>query len=300
MFWLSLLACPDPSGGTDTDVVQTDTTTVEPEERHHPAGYAEPSVHGTEAKLQEQVCRACHGDGLQGGISQVSCTTCHAQAGFGGWDRDCTFCHGSGDDPAPPEDIDDNTDPASISFPEHTNHTAETEQHDPYDCIECHVLPADVLSDGHLFVGDDTPGVAEVFWPAGQTPPDARSPDAVYDAATSTCTNVYCHGAGLGRAGEVSSGDNVVCGGCHGVAVANQLSVPHRLHINAGVDCDSCHPTAVREPSWEIVDKSLHIDGEITMISTPGGLTWDADSRACTGSCHGKDTHPAKAWNPVE
>jgi hypothetical protein len=44
-------------------------------ERGHPSGWA--VTHKTSAKAELETCTECHGDQLNGGISQVSCTKCH-------------------------------------------------------------------------------------------------------------------------------------------------------------------------------------------------------------------------------
>ncbi len=44
--------------------------------QQHPAGWL-PGGHMTAARADSVSCQECHGDDLSGGISKVSCTSCH-------------------------------------------------------------------------------------------------------------------------------------------------------------------------------------------------------------------------------
>lgn len=174
---LLLLACPaspkvdDTSGTTPTG------------NRHHPAGYGLQEAHGPDAKYQTETCTECHGADLTGGTSAISCDSCHAE----GWRTDCTFCHGGTDNTtgAPPTDIDNAT--SDLSFAEHTVHVEET-IHAPFACMQCHVEPTDVLSVGHLFVGDTTSGVAEMDFSAGLSSAGSYGGGASCSTSTATAT----------------------------------------------------------------------------------------------------------------
>ncbi|HUJ18460.1 MAG TPA: hypothetical protein VL197_10775 [Nitrospirota bacterium] len=63
---LSLAGCSDPNTKA---VVNTDTG-------QHASGWL-PAGHMTAARTDAVVCESCHGSNLQGGISGISCTSCH-------------------------------------------------------------------------------------------------------------------------------------------------------------------------------------------------------------------------------
>ncbi|MFL5264202.1 MAG: CxxxxCH/CxxCH domain c-type cytochrome, partial [Anaeromyxobacteraceae bacterium] len=93
-----------------------------------------------------------------------------------------------------------------------------------------------------------------------------------YDAATQTCSNVYCHGnfpsskATLPPPSPTWNGgsDAATCGSCH------DLPPPEPRHVNLGgvPGCNgnpnfptlACHPSKYTPTS---VDPKLHIDGKI-------------------------------------
>ena len=250
---------------------------------YHPTGFEDPSVHGQQLKLQEDDCRACHGDQLNGlGSADVSCDSCHPVD----WRTDCTFCHGGDetDTGAPPRDIDGTTDPEATSFPPHTVHTTET-IHAAWSCVMCHVQPDDVLSVEHVF--DSSPAVAEVDFSGGLA--------SGADWGGNGCSNNYCHGNGRDP-GDVSTDAEIACGDCHvgpdaNAQEANQLSGEHREHIAHDVDCFECHP--VVNEAGEITDATRHVDGEKT-LELPYGVTRDGDGR-CTGECH-NEIHQNDSW----
>lgn len=283
MLTLALLGCdptdkPGDTGG-DTD------------SRYHPDGWSDPTVHGMEAKHQDQACTSCHGADLTGIGDALSCDTCHT-AGTDAWRTDCTFCHGGENDStgAPPEGIDNETDESELTFPAHTAHVQATSLHVAFDCVQCHVKPTDVLSDGHLFVGDTTPAVADLTFVAG------LSQSAAWDGGG--CSNLYCHGNGQGDNGAVEATASVECGDCHAVAGSGEsalerMSGEHDEHVEEGVRCAECHGEVV-DASNAITDVSLHVDGSVS-VALPGEVTRDGSGR-CTGSCHGEG-HSSESWD---
>ncbi len=62
----------------------TDESTFDPVTGKHPTGWSDPTAHGANAKSRAagfSSCQECHGAGYAGGLSAVSCFTCHgAQA----------------------------------------------------------------------------------------------------------------------------------------------------------------------------------------------------------------------------
>ncbi len=256
---------------------------VDPNEPYHPPDWALPENHGVATNLQtDGDCRSCHGANLDavGGTTAVSCDDCHEPT----WRTDCTFCHGgtvnaSG---APPKDIDGEEDPTLISF---TSHTAHIDQ--GYGCEQCHYKPSDVLSNGHVF-GDVTPGYGEIDYT------DGYSVLATYNAATSTCSNAYCHGDGQADNGTATDGEGPYgCTSCHSnLGDPNgwaQMSGRHALHLNADSICSECHANTV-DAANTIIGPDYHVNGAKDVLSN------ELDAGAtCNGACHGHD-HQNDTW----
>lgn len=292
MWWIAMVGCDDhlfPNRSYEA----ADTAASS----YHPVGWSAPAVHGIAAKFQEQDCQACHGADFppDGGTAGVSCDTCHDVA-VSDWRTSCTFCHGDPEEGsgAPPQDIDDATDVATMSFAPHLVHVAETPLHVAWDCTTCHVRPDSALAPGHLFVGDTTPGLAEVAFVEG-----AGAGGSYVDGS---CT-VACHGDADGGlvSIRVDAGD-VTCGDCHAVTEGwGRLSGAHEDHLTAddggAIVCADCHSTAA-PPNGGVVaidpaHLGQHVDGTVQV--DPVGMTWNGDG--CTGSCH-DETHSLKdnAW----
>ena len=251
---------------------------------HHPAGYYDFNVHGPDAKLQTETCTDCHGDDLSGGTSGVSCDGCHGAE----WKTDCTFCHGGTDNEtgAPPRDILGATDPGELSFAAHTAHVEAT-THEAFDCNVCHTKPTDVLSLGHVLVGDTTPGVAEVDLAGG------LNPSGTYDGLT--CGNLYCHGNGQADDGSVDKDEAIDgCNGCHLDWTSTSWSSMgghHQKHMSEGFDCSNCHADTVNA-AHELIGPELHVDGTAEVAITKG-IEWS--NGKCTGECHG-EVHNNRTW----
>lgn len=252
-----------------------------PDDGVHPPGYGTPDQHGQDAKLQVLACPSCHGERLEGGEGgALSCASeCHG--GGPQWASNCAWCHGSDESGLPPEDIDDSA-PTDISFPGHGAHVSGRIA-TPMGCVACHQEPTDAFSAGHLFVGDSTPGVAEV------TLLDAPLPGGTYDGES--CT-VACHGDGRGTGSIARLDGSRACDGCHDAGPgADALSEPHDKHVEEGLSCSECHGGTVS--GWEtVVGVSLHVNGTPDVGMPPemvrvGGL--------CTGTCHG-EAHASRPW----
>lgn len=287
---LGLVACgnqrPDPRGTVQAAETSTETTppdTASDTSPHHPEGYAAPAVHGAAAVIQEEACVDCHGGDLTGDGAAVSCDNCHEE----GWRTDCTRCHGGEDNQtgAPPAPVFKNS-----SFETHSWHVEEN-SNPAYGCEQCHTTPADVLSAGHLFVGDSTPGAAEVDFSGG------LSPEGTYLGGGS-CTNLYCHGSGLENSGEVSDADGPLsCDTCHpfrdsGSAAWSTMSGDHTFHVAYNPNCGHCHNN-VNDRNNAMPDPSLHVDGRIDRVSAHA-MTIEEDN-TCSGECHGA-IHDKHQW----
>ncbi len=116
------------------------------------------------------VCRSCHGEDYRGGKSGSSCYTCHP--GKGGPEA-CNVCHGSSENPAPPQDLYDHTDISYMGVGAHQVHVQKDD-----NCSLCHNTPQSVADAGHI---DRTPH-AEVNENRG------------WDRKSATCAHA-CHWA---------------------------------------------------------------------------------------------------------
>ncbi len=260
----------------------TTTTTAAPE-RYHPEAWAEPTNHGEALKMGLQDCRQCHGNDLSGQVGP-SCDSCHQE----GWRSNCTFCHGGTDNPsgAPPRDLTGATVKELLSFQAHTPHVSAS-NHAPYDCIQCHQEPMDVLSLEHVF--DSTPGRAEVRFSNG------LSRAGRYDG-DGACANLYCHGNGDGVLGAFTHTEAPNCTSCHGgMASPNtwaRMSGEHEKHLDEELECQDCHAATVSDPTT-ILDPSLHVNGQKDVVLGPSTMT--RANGTCSGTCHG-ERHNSRRW----
>jgi predicted CxxxxCH...CXXCH cytochrome family protein len=121
-------------------------------------------------------------------------------------------------------------------------------------CAECHVMPSEVASPGHI----DTPPPVEVFPRGFGGLAEARGAEPRWEQGT--CSNVYCHGGQTldwGGAPEA-----VYCGTCHAIPPEDAAHV-------AGLrftDCAGCHASSVDEFGNPMIDaegRSAHLDGDV-------------------------------------
>lgn len=166
----------------------------------------------------------------------------------------CSSCHGSADregtaiaQAAPPSDIDGNTDTSAPGVGAHLNHVEAGPDHVAILCTQCHVMPEDTQSPGHI---DSPPPAEVVFGSLAQT--GGRQP--TYDPTTHTCTDTYCHGSAVVTWTEPRSSANA-CGTCHGLP-------PPPPHASS-TECSLCHSTVIDE-NREFVAPQLHVNGAVT------------------------------------
>lgn len=253
--------------------------------RHHPVGFNDSATHGIALKEQAEDCRSCHGNNLEGATGP-SCDSCH-QAG---WRTNCTYCHGGTDTMtgAPPRDLHGATARDQLTFRAHTEHTT-VKNHAAYDCTECHVKPADVLSVNHIF--DNTPGgMSEVDFQAG------LSPNGSYGGSGS-CASLYCHGNGRTVGSYSHDQPEPNCSGCHTgpgstLAAYLRMSGEHARHMREGYTCVDCHG-AVVDGAGTITTPDLHVNGAKDIQFNVAGFTWN--NGRCAGTCHG-ERHNNRGW----
>jgi len=215
-------------------------------------------------------CKSCHGADYAGkGSNDKNCLKCHQKEDG---PENCTVCHGSNDNAAPPEDLAENTETLYITVGAHQTHVSGTKLTTNMlgNCTTCH-------SDVPVFsvashVNDGTVHSEVLFSNIGE---NFTTNNPTWDRNTATCSNVYCHGAFefaehdnnpayvdsiiAGTYLDVkwnSVGTNqAVCGSCHGL--------PPQGHIaSALTECSNCHANVV-DSSLNIVGKSLHINGRV-------------------------------------
>jgi predicted CxxxxCH...CXXCH cytochrome family protein len=255
----------------------------------HPAGFASPSGHPQYLYAQNyplSQCKACHGTTYAGaGDPNLSCSKsgCHVDANNAGKSPEaCSTCHGNfkaaANDlvaAAPPSTVLGVTDPAARGVGAHQKHLATATFGKTLKCQECHTVPSQVTSPGHLgtlpaeVVFNDT--LAQLKSGNGTV-----IPHPAYDPATLKCNNTFCHGNWTIRKAtstqqfiytdSVMVGANyspvwnggsteAKCGSCHGL--------PPKGHLLVALStCGTCH-IGVVDNNGQIVDKTRHINGKI-------------------------------------
>jgi hypothetical protein len=243
----------------------------------HPDGFANPNSPNFHAEYLTEInwdlmaCQACHGTSYDGkGVSDKNCLSCHTSAGG---PEACNTCHGSQNNPAPPKDLEGDTETTDQGVGAHQAHVAGTtwSTFRQGDCGKCHIKPASYDAPGHI---DDTPH-AEVPFSALATMNGELN--TTYDRLDAKCDNVYCHGgfefkksdsqykwAYADSLNPVIKGRNrtmywkfvgtgqALCGSCHGL--------PPEGHI-AATTCGGCHSDVV-DDNFNITNKFLHINGQ--------------------------------------
>ena len=238
-----------------------------------------------------QNCTFCHGlpPNRAGG---THCSNCHhnvvdAQANlinptlhlngtvdFADPNTPCNTCHGSVSSPAPPPDLEGNSDSSMVGVGQHLRHvtTPVLDIRGPIQCSECHQVPANASSPGHFGPGH-APGIvaAATVFPnlAGSgTLARAQSASPNWNPSSTTCTGAYCHGGGEPLNTDLTPGllqtpnwvapDSGECGiTCHGT--------PPQF---------SGHPTGVtRTGCVDCHAKTIDASGNIIFTSVAGVLT---------------------------
>lgn len=188
-------------------------------------------------------------------------------------------CHGSGNSSAPPADISGQTDRSLQSVGAHRVHLEST-LYRAVACTDCHQVPAAVGDPGHM----DGDNRAEITF-------SGLNPEGVYDPATGTCSNMYCHSDAFSILGAAqwTTQSPQACGSCHSVSRDGQrMSGDHRKHLGEGLTCSDCHSQVV-DQAMAFIDPTLHVNG-IHEINMPTGGTFNAADRRCSNlACHGSE-----------
>ena len=258
----------------------------------HPAGFASTSGHPQVLYNQNYplgACKSCHGATYNGGgDASLSCTKsgCHVDAnGAAKSPESCSTCHGNftavGNDllsAAPPKTVLRVSDASARGVGAHQKHLATNVFGKSLKCQECHTVPSQLTSTGHLgtlpaeVVFNDT--LAQLKSGNG-----SLVPKPAYDQSSLKCNNTFCHGDWKVRKATSSSQfiytDSVMvganyspvwtggssaaaCGTCHGI--------PPKGHLVLDVSsCGTCH-VGVVDNNGQIVDKTKHINGKINVF----------------------------------
>ncbi len=183
----------------------------------------------------------------------------------------CSTCHGSPENPAPPVSLSGSKDTTDPGVGAHKSHVREGAISRKIECTECHLVPESVDADGH--VDDALP--AEITWGELAT---TEGLDPVWDRENERCSSTYCHGASLSGGSNtepkwtVVDGTQKACGTCHG----NPPPYPHPDRRY----CHTCHGETVTANGTIDVAGGHHLDGEL-------------DSLSACNTCHGNEDSPA-------
>jgi predicted CxxxxCH...CXXCH cytochrome family protein len=167
--------------------------------------------------------------------------------------QDCSTCHGSNVNAAPPKAVNGSSSTTDIGVGAHQAHLIAGKVAGPVACNECHRVPTDLLTH------PDPLGrpAAVIFGSKARLHRAAP----VWDRASASCAHTYCHGAMLSGAADRPSpiwtqvnGKQLGCNFCHGYPPAGN-------HPNSE-DCNACHGDVVNSDGT-IKNLNLHIDGEV-------------------------------------
>ena len=258
----------------------------------HPSGFSASTGHPQYLYSQNYPmgqCRDCHGATYAGGKdATLTCmkSGCHVDVNNNPKSPEaCSTCHGNfkaaANDliaAAPPKTVLGVTDPTARGVGAHQKHLATNTLGKSLKCQECHSVPSQLTSSGHLgtlpaeVVFNDT--LAQLKSGNG-----SLIPKPSYDPATLKCNNTFCHGDWKIRKATSSSqfiytdsvmvGENyspvwtggstaATCGSCHGI--------PPKGHLVLAVSsCGTCH-VGVVDNNGQIVDKTRHMNGKINVF----------------------------------
>jgi hypothetical protein len=259
---------------------RNDKSPINPDTGRHVENWL-PAAHMEAAKSDLGSCSSCHGDDLKGGISGVSCTSCHLGS------------------------------PTSVHptnwAPVYADHGPYVDAHSTSACANqyCHGLRLTGVTDSgpsctSCHIGGITSG-----HPTDWVPVYSTHGPYVKANGTSSCSNNNCHGTAL--TGVVESGPS--CSLCHlGGATAvhptdwNPVYADHGPYAlangtsscanqychgpsltgvaDSGPSCTSCHmggPTEIHPTSWQ---------GDV--CSNHGPYAFDNGTTGCANTaCHG-------------
>ncbi|HET8538899.1 MAG TPA: CxxxxCH/CxxCH domain-containing protein [Anaeromyxobacter sp.] len=203
--------------------------------------------------VQNGACETCHP-----GYTRVSVDLAKHVDGLVQYDPlTCSKCHGSASNAAPPVSTTGATSATARGVGAHQAHLAAGTLGPAVACEECHSVPT--------AMGHADGSVQVVFGPAARNAGATPS----FDAASGTCSSVYCHGATLRSDGLnltpawTGGAAEVTCRSCH-------LAPPPAPHPHTAI-CDNCHAGSTQAS----VNLATHMNGKV-----------EAENLTCS-SCHG-------------
>jgi predicted CxxxxCH...CXXCH cytochrome family protein len=211
-------------------------------------------------------CNLCHGQVINS-MGQIVNPPLHIDGKVDVGSFACNACHGSADNNAPPTGTNGETATSTAAVGAHQSHLKDGPLRTAVACGECHLVPTDFDSEGHVEVPP-----AEVTWGSLAKTGDAAPS---WDRVSATCSAVYCHGATLSGGSKTEpvwttvDGTYNQCGACHGAPPP----WPHTYKST----CHDCHPGTVAAGGAVDVAGGKHVDGELQI---------DTASLTCS-SCHG-------------
>jgi predicted CxxxxCH...CXXCH cytochrome family protein len=240
----------------------------------HPAGWL-PKGHADAAKADgSSTCMECHGSDLSGGISGVSCLSCHVN-GSPFTLTDCTSCHGN-----PPD--------GTVAPNRAGAHNTITGH------FAAHVIFPDGCNTCHNGAGSGTlkhdNGVVDI---ALLSLYSSNNGTAVHNS-DGTCSNVSCHGGQTTPnwlTGKINL--STQCTSCHAFGDSEYnsfFSGQHDFHVNTlAKPCVVCHNTTTLSQNHFTTlntttmegPASATIGGENTLVTAYTGTAGD-----CTNICH--------------
>jgi predicted CxxxxCH...CXXCH cytochrome family protein len=219
------------------------------------------SCHGFPPPLphpQLPYCTSCHDD-VVAPDGTIGHPDQHVMGTLTVLDRPCNGCHGNSANAAPPGDLFRQAHTSLLTVGAHQSHL-ETGMTQAIPCSECHAVPTEVMTPGHI-LGERARVVLGPLSSRGGVTPS-------YDYSTGTCVT-YCHGVSLpASAGgatttpvwNVVDGSQKQCTSCHALPPSDG---------NMGHDgyaaCSICHPGFGAGPS--AIDPSKHIGGSVYQIA---------------------------------
>jgi predicted CxxxxCH...CXXCH cytochrome family protein len=269
----------------------------------HPAGFANGKNYGTSGLTSGTThgsymytmnypyasCQMCHGSAYSGGaIANVTCmrSGCHADAANTPRSPEsCNTCHGvftasasNSLASAPPRSVMGDSATTARGVGAHQKHLVTNTVGVAVKCQECHTVPSQLSSPGHL--GTSLP--AEVVFNDQlahlSTGGGSVIPKPTYDPSSLKCSNTYCHGdwklrkatstsqyaytdsvmVGLNYSPTWTNGSaDGACGSCHGLPPKGHIVVPLST-------CGSCH-FGIVSTDGKIIDKAKHINGKVNV-----------------------------------
>ncbi|KAA3632007.1 MAG: CxxxxCH/CxxCH domain-containing protein [Calditrichaeota bacterium] len=252
----------------------------------HPSSWINsdsPDFHGNVVinRATAKNCMKCHGEDMDGGISEVSCIDCHLEQGA------CVSCHGGVDNltGAPPKGLDGETSPTTRAVGAHTAHLNALNAKS-VECQDCHYIPAFLLDTLHINL-TNLDSIAELTF-------SNLAENTIWHRTSDSCSNSYCHGNFDG--GNTNNHPiwtdtlGAECGSCH--SVAHNMSDFHMKHISylgvAGLICGNCHGSVI-DTLNNFTDKSLHVNGVIDTLVLDPSLCYDCHASGPDSCyrCHG-------------